>query len=639
MKISRLLPIILVLVAVGPTHAQPLYPNNPVGVLGAVLNGLSAGIARQQAITAAQQAWSAVDPAMYQCLMRTVSPPPPAWANNGNMPSDPRLRPYFQRCAAEIAQAGAQREAAARLAVEEQQREQAEQAAQDQRQKEQQAEQKREAAEQQQQKLAAEKARRAQEQARIAEQKKQVVTFAQMQNMPELSFYMTDPDPDLVFLYVASSRRLVRGLDGNLTPSGPGRPNVCWVFPTTGASSTGFFLDAMANLEKVAGVKQFDLNACGNLPDSLQNTDVVVFTTTDLTLSNAEQGVALGHAIASKELVRLFEARQSDFDAKLVAQKRLAEQVAEQTHQLAEQIGEKIDGGKQHGVSVLALHPDWNDQDTCITPEVDRDSLVKVLSSRKNGEKIAAAVRYAQLLSVDKEYIGIKTKQCDVVIGSAASLRQIRTALRRDGLDVGAALAWVDPSDMAQAKTELAQEQAANQRAQAEAVAAAAKQAAEDQARRDAEAAAAAKQAAEAQAKEAEAAEAAKQATAAQEAEAEQACSYDFTQCQDLSIACKSDDLTVQVKPLLEQMESPLLGHIKVLNMWDYKRNPAYATSGDGNGDDVSAIISNAMADRTNQCMASMVTDRGEMTAYYGWKHIHGDVYISVRAVPNNGGN
>jgi len=211
-------------------NAQPFSPQNP---LGAFLNGLQANIARQQAITAARQAWSSVDPTMYQCLMRTLSPAPPILANSGIAPGDPRLQPYFQRCAAAIAQVNAQREAAAMAAAEEQQREQAAREAQ-------QAEQAREEAEQRAQAVAAKRAQQVEEQRRRAKQQAERAAFARLRTTPELSSYIDRAGPALVFLYVTTSKRLIRGLDGKVSDVGDEQPVLCWAFPTTGASSAGF---------------------------------------------------------------------------------------------------------------------------------------------------------------------------------------------------------------------------------------------------------------------------------------------------------------------------------------------------------------------------------------------------------------
>jgi flagellar biosynthesis GTPase FlhF len=190
--------------------AQPFYPQNPIGQF---LNGLQANIARQQAIAAARQAWNSVDPTMYQCLMRTLSPAPPVLANSGISPGDSRLQPYFQRCAAAIAQANAQRDAAARGAADEQQREQAAREAQ-------QAEQACEVAEQQAQELEAKKAQQAEEQRRFAEQQAEKAAFTQVQAIPELSPCINPAEPALIYLYVTTSKRLMRGLDGKVSSVG-----------------------------------------------------------------------------------------------------------------------------------------------------------------------------------------------------------------------------------------------------------------------------------------------------------------------------------------------------------------------------------------------------------------------------------
>jgi len=117
---------------------------------------------------------------------------------------------YFYR-----REVNAQREAAAREAAEEQQREQAAREAQ-------QAERAREEAEQRAQAVAAKKAQQVEEQRRRAEQQAERAAFARLRTTPELSPYIDRAEPALVFLYVTTSKRLTRGLDGQVPDVGEG---------------------------------------------------------------------------------------------------------------------------------------------------------------------------------------------------------------------------------------------------------------------------------------------------------------------------------------------------------------------------------------------------------------------------------
>jgi hypothetical protein len=46
-------------------------------------------------------------------------------------------------------------------------------------------------------------------------------------------------------------------------------------------------------------------------------------------------------------------------------------------------------------------------------------------------------------------------------------------------------------------------------------------------------------------------------------------------------------------------------------------------------------IQADMLADRKHECAADIITSRREMTMYYGWKTIEGDVYIEAQAMPN----
>jgi len=263
------LPIVVLSVLGVPITIKQTQPNYPNGILG-IIGQMQAASQRQAAIAAAQRAWGTVDPAMMQCLTQALSPPPQALANSGIPPGDPRLRPYFQRCINGLAQAQAAREAASRQAAEEEQRKQAAIEAQ-------RVDQQRRLVEQQRQVAEQRRVRAAQE-----------VAYADVQRMPELVSYVGHSQPDLVFLLVTASYRLVRGLDGNFKAVGAQPPEVCWALPTTGASSAGFFLYAMEKLERLTNVTRFALSPCGDHVAATTQADVILFVTSDLGPPSAE---------------------------------------------------------------------------------------------------------------------------------------------------------------------------------------------------------------------------------------------------------------------------------------------------------------------------------------------------------------
>lgn len=454
-------------------NAQVYDPRNP---LGAILNGVGANLARQQAVAAAHQAWGTVDPTMYQCLMQTLSPSPPALANSGIQPGDPRLVVYFQRCANSIAQAQTARDADARRAAEEEQRRQAELEAQKE-------EQQRLAAEERAQKQAAEEARRADEQRPIAEQRAEAIAFSQVQTMQELSSYLGRSRPDLVFLQVNGSRRLVRGLDGKITLVGQDRPVACWPFPTTGASSAGFFLWAMSKLQALTGATRFELMPCTDSPLDFGQADVVLFSTGDMVVGNAQRELAIGQFIRSGQLHGLLEVRQDDYDAKVAADRQHDEETAAQAKAISTEADQAIESNATSGVGILEFDTKRG-QSACVGLSVDPEVVAQAVAKSAN-EKIAArsgAIRNAQPLSPDDIFIHIKAGQCGLVAGDIPMLHTIRDALRRDGFPSGISVEVIATDDLKNAEQVVTQQHEAQRNAQALAKQAEAKKVADEQA-------------------------------------------------------------------------------------------------------------------------------------------------------------
>jgi hypothetical protein len=106
--------------------------------------------------------------------------------------------------------------------------------------------------------------------------------------MPETAgYFSSNPNPDLVFLQVTASKRLVRNLDGKVTTIGKGLPVVCWLFDSTGASSTQFFMWAMTKLGGMTDAPRFEVLPC----DERGEPDVLVFASSDLTEIEREASV------------------------------------------------------------------------------------------------------------------------------------------------------------------------------------------------------------------------------------------------------------------------------------------------------------------------------------------------------------
>ena len=102
---------------------------------------------------------------------------------------------------------------------------------------------------------------------------------------------------------------------------------------------------------------------------------------------------------------------------------------------------------------------------------------------------------------------------------------------------------------------------------------------------------------------------------------------------------CDNGGLTSQAKGLIDGGSSPLFGKVSILKAINYRQNPAYGQSAKGftqhGGMSQKGIQEEMFVDRKHQCAADVITSRGEMTMYYGWKTIDGSVYIEAMAMPN----
>src|SRR5271166_697777 len=433
-----------------------------------------------------------------------------------------------------------------------------------------------------------------QERQRLAKVQRENV-FAAVQQMPEMAPYFAREKGDLIFLYATTTKHVVRGLKGDLI-SIIDRPLLCWGFPTTQVPS-GFLDAALLTATKMVNVARFDARQC-----SLSEADRVMFTTADLVIENGDQAKAIGDAIKAGQLMPLVEATRADYDTKVIADRNRREEEAAREREEAAKIEQGIDDGSRAGVAILQM----NDNGTFCT--IDTDPVV-VLKAQPSGARDISLIRQAQSTTADRAFISIKTGGCSILIGQTSALRTIREGLRRDGINPGIVLAWFSPVSLSKASAALARARA-DQAAADEAARVAAEKARADQAAADvaarvaAEKDRAARRAADAAEREAE-----DRAARNRQEQKAAACAEDVTEC-DPSIACKMSILTNEAKSLLEGSHNALLGEIKVLQLYEPGENPH--------------------ADLGNQCIASVVTSRGEMKLVYGWKVINGHSYISA---------
>jgi hypothetical protein len=105
------------------------------------------------------------------------------------------------------------------------------------------------------------------------------------------------------------------------------------------------------------------------------------------------------------------------------------------------------------------------------------------------------------------------------------------------------------------------------------------------------------------------------------------------------TVTCDNGSLTNQAKGLIEGSTSPLLGKVSILKATNYRQNSAYGKQERGLSQYGSMsqkeIRQDMMADRKHQCAADLITSRGKMTMYYGWKTIDGAVYIESLTMPS----
>jgi len=104
------------------------------------------------------------------------------------------------------------------------------------------------------------------------------------------------------------------------------------------------------------------------------------------------------------------------------------------------------------------------------------------------------------------------------------------------------------------------------------------------------------------------------------------------------TVTCDNTSLTNQAKGLIESSTSPLLGRVSILKATNFRQNPSFGKQERGFTQygkmSPKEIREDMLGDRKHQCAADLITSRGEMTMYYGWKTIDGSIYIESLAMP-----
>jgi hypothetical protein len=104
------------------------------------------------------------------------------------------------------------------------------------------------------------------------------------------------------------------------------------------------------------------------------------------------------------------------------------------------------------------------------------------------------------------------------------------------------------------------------------------------------------------------------------------------------TLTCDDHRLTKEAIGMVEGSNNPLRGKLSILKAKNYRPNPAYGKAQyvpDYLHSSTQDIMANMFADRKHQCAATIITNHGDMTMYYGWQVSDGDFYIETNAVPD----
>lgn len=427
-----------------------------------LLGALLPDPARQAAVAQAQQAWARVDPRLLQCLADDPATAPAVLAANAVHPNDPRLAGVFGRCRALIAEQEEQRRrdaAAAELERQRQlaaaaQRQQAEaeaarrrqadaDAARAERERKQAEAEAAKAAEQRKQAEAqaarAAHARRMAEEQQAAQQR--AASFASLQQSPELQEWIGRPDSDFVVLRNARSKRLVVDLNAKLATVGEVQPVMCWLVPTTGASSEGFFRFAMAGVREATSSRSVSLVPCGALGDP-RNADLIVFNPPDVTPESAEIFEAVRVLLQRKEFVPLVTVTQSSFDADQAAKKARAQEIER-----------AVDDGAS-GFGVVQID-DASSMKLCTVAGLDDGTIGRAMIAASGDAGWPSTIAASRKGDTGELFVALKAGGCTAVLGDADAVRKIRGGLRRDNGSAGILKVWLGADDVARVRQRL----------------------------------------------------------------------------------------------------------------------------------------------------------------------------------------
>lgn len=109
---------------------------------------------------------------------------------------------------------------------------------------------------------------------------------------------------------------------------------------------------------------------------------------------------------------------------------------------------------------------------------------------------------------------------------------------------------------------------------------------------------------------------------------------------------CTTPALVQRARRMVQQTTSPLFRNIQIFKLWDIRTNPYFGKREPtmmqyGNqilsGSHSEKEIGESMfADRSSQCTAELMTDRGHLRLQYGWKVIDGETFITGGFLPGS---
>ncbi len=382
----------LLLPAVANAQYKPLVDVLVGGVVQGVLQGATRGASREQA----QVEWANLDPAMMNCLAGRLPMPPQQLADQGILPSDPRLGTYVKNCQLILTTEAQKRQVA------------------DQERRRRDEEMRREA-------LARQEIGRQQEAAerKVKEADRRMrETVATLRADPAIRPLLAQ---DSVTLLIAAgdTANMTRGLDG--APRFRQPPDLCLATAGPLASGHAFGTFVRARMEQKIQ-SPYRERSCS--PRQLNGRDFMVMSSNQLDAAPPDVQIGYMTAVRSKAFVPFLTVTTADFG--LAEDKRKDEVTA---------LERRLASNDDIFVLVYGTAPA---QSLCVIAGERADRLVEVFGRRRadwaDAVRTSPAVRTVG--DADAAFVKIKRGECGALLVAGSVARGILEGLRRDGTKV-----------------------------------------------------------------------------------------------------------------------------------------------------------------------------------------------------------